>query len=406
MACVIQPGGIAVKPVETDDEMCRANEFMARTCPGRYEDNRRWLDVSGVMYPGFRREHTRIALANGDLAGALRIATETMRLGEARLKAGVLSWAAVSPHYSGTTVLNALLCDAFNYMAAQRYHVALAFGASTMYRRLGFADVFNDCTLTMPAETFYAPRTNVRLRSAKPGDIAAIQRIHQTNNADIPCSLLRTTAHLTNKWERWPNLNVLTNAQGNVLAYFAWTVEEDLLVVYEIGIADLTRPERILAECAEIARTNDLAHIRFMLPPDHPLHPLLSASHEVAIDSCENAGLLSIVDAAETIEMMFPEWETRLERSAFRDERIECTFIVGDGRYRIRANRGALDVAPALGINKFSLSRSDFVGLLVGAAKLEDLLAAHYRIVTPAARSFLSVLFPARSPYVWWFDRR
>ena len=81
-----------VRAVATNEELRLANDLMAKSQSADYFSALRWLETSGAGYPGYVREHTRIALRGGEIAGALRLNTETIRLGEARLKTGGIGW--------------------------------------------------------------------------------------------------------------------------------------------------------------------------------------------------------------------------------------------------------------------------------------------------------------------------
>ena len=88
-----------------------------------------------------------------------------------------------------------------------------------------------------------------------------------------------------------------------------------------------------------------------------------------------------------------------------RERRIEFTFLVDKTPYRVRANRGAIDVAVASGNNKVSLTGSELMHLVTGYRYVDDILAARRRLITAEARALLEVLFPKRNAYVWEFDR-
>ncbi|HNR32811.1 MAG TPA: hypothetical protein PKI11_18110, partial [Candidatus Hydrogenedentes bacterium] len=83
----------------------------------------------------------------------------------------------------------------------------------------------------------------------------------------------------------------------------------------------------------------------------------------------------------------------------------EVTLLVERVPYRVRANRGAIDVAAASGTNKVSLGRADMVHILTGYRYIEDILATQHRVLTRRARALLALLFPKRPPFVWPMDR-
>ena len=81
-----------IKAVETDDELHQANDLMAKAHCADYFSGMEWLSSTGQGYPDYLREHTRVALWGGRVAAALRITTDTIRIGEARLRTGGIGW--------------------------------------------------------------------------------------------------------------------------------------------------------------------------------------------------------------------------------------------------------------------------------------------------------------------------
>ena len=210
---------LVVRPLETDDELRLANDLMAKV-HGDYFSNLHWLETYGAGYPGFRREHTRIALWRGQLAGSLRLNTETIRLGEARLKMGGLCWVTTTPRHRRMGVCRALMFDTINYMKNHNYHVSMLFGIPNFYHQFGFSTTLADYAVvldTLAVSLLFG--AEFKVREAKPGDIAAVQRIHAANDTGVACSLLRSSAHMTNRWERCKGMRVLTTDQGKVVAY-------------------------------------------------------------------------------------------------------------------------------------------------------------------------------------------
>lgn len=403
-----QPRDLTIRPVETDEELRLANDLMAKAhCPD-YFVGIRWLETCGAGYPGFRREHTRIALFHGELAGALRMNTETVRLGEARLKMGGFCWVTTSPRHRQKGVCRTLMVDTLDYMKAHNYHVAMLFGIPNFYHRFGFATTLADYAVEMAAADALASRTSAyRIREAKPGDIPAIQRIHAANDLDTACSLLRTSAHLTNKWEHCKNARVITSDKGKVTAYLMPVRDERQLRLDEVGMADPAACGNVLHACARLAADEAVGRIRFLAPPRHPFARYLlqfKSRHEMHLVR-DHGGMMAFVNEAEALETLIPEWESLLAKSALRGQSIEVTLVVDRVYYRVRAHRGAIDIAEGPGKNRVGLSPADLVHLVTGYRYVQDILAARRRLLTLEARHLLAVLFPKRDPYVWPFDR-
>jgi predicted N-acetyltransferase YhbS len=394
--------------VETNEELKNANDLMAKIHMADYFTALNWLETCGAGYPGFRREHTRIALWRGELAGSLRMNTETIRLGEARLKMGGFGWVTTAPRHRHKGICRALINDTLEYMRQNNYHVSMLFGIPDFYHRFAFTTTLADYGISVDlSETLAVTPVSLRVRDAKPGDIPAIQKIHNANDTDVACSLLRGSAHLTNRWERGKGIRVLTNSQGRVMAYFFANRESDHLRVTEVGIGEGVNCGEILGACARLAGAEALAKIKFLVPPPHMFARYLlryRSMHEMQVFR-DCGGMMTFVNIPETLESMIPEWECLLARSSLRDKRVEVTLVIGRTYLRIRANRGAIDIAQSMGTNKLGVSLDDLIHLVTGYSYLQDILLPRRRLLTEEARAFLGVIFPKRCPYVWPFDR-
>ncbi len=398
---------IVAKPVETDEELRLAHDLMAKVHFSDYFAGMHWLDAYGESYPGFRREHTRVALCEGQLAGALRIYTETIRIGEARLKTGGFAAVTTAPGFRNRGICRRLMLDAMAYMKRHGYHISMLFGIPNFYHRFEFATTLADYAILVEVVEAAMPQTTCKARPAKPGDIRDIQKIHNMNDQGVACSLLRSAAHLTNKWERCKNMQVLLNTQGKVVAYFTPRRDKEQLTVDEVGVADEVACEAVLAAAAKVAGEESVGRIRFHVPPPHPFARFLlryKSRHETYILR-DAGGMMAFIDIGESLEHMIPEWESLLAQAAARDYRAEFTLLVNKAQFRVRANRGAIDVAGQSGNNKVSLSPGELMHLLTGYRYAEDILATRRRILTPEARALIMALFPKRTPFVWNFDK-
>ncbi len=399
---------LVVRSVADDEELNLANELMAKAHNGEASASMRWLETHAASYPGLPPEHTRIAVLDGEIAGALRLTTETMRVGEARLKVGGLGWVATSPRHRHRGVCTQLLHGTLKYMYEHRYHVSMLFGIPNFYHRFGYATTLANYTITLDAgEAASSLSGAFKIRKVKPGDIAAIQKIHDAADSMVACSLLRSSAHLKSKWERLKSADVLTSQQGKVLAYVLAKADDGALLVHEAGADDPAAALDAIAHCARLAHEKYAPRIRFAIPPEHPFAHLLTryeSVHEMRL-ARDRGGMLAFVDLAEALESMVPEWEGLVCESAVADRRCEATLVVDGTSYRVRAHHGAVDVAEIPGKNKFSVSRTDLMKLLTGYSHFEDVFGRERRLVAADARAFLAAIFPKRNPYVHTFDR-
>jgi hypothetical protein len=128
------------------------------------------------------------------------------------------------------------------------------------------------------------------------------------------------------------------------------------------------------------------------------------STHEMRVER-DGGCMMRLVNTAETLESMIPEWESVLAASAAREWRTEFTLLVDGTPYRVRTNRGAVDVAATTGSNKVSMKAGDLAHLITGYRDPADVLAERHYLMSGEARTLFALLFPKRCPYVWRFDR-
>lgn len=386
-----------------------AADLMAKIHQVDYFSAFGWLSREAPQYPGLRPEHTRVAFWKGEFAGTLRLTSDTIRIGEARLRMGGFGWVTTHPEYRHKGVARELMQNTLQYMRSQQYHVSMLFGIPNFYSRFGF-------TSALP---YYAAFVNAvdamavlpppyRVRDGKPGDIQAIQRLHQLHESDVACSILRTSAHVTNRWEQWQPLRVITNDKGRVSAYFLPRRTPEHLNVIELGVLNAEACASLLHAVSKMAIEEYSMRLRFAAPPNHPFMRYLlqfKSCHEMRVARDEE-GMMAFINLAETLECMIPEWENRLLETPSRNTRTEVTLIIERKPYLLRNNKGTIDVSPGVqGKNKLSLSEAELMHLMTGYRYLEDILDTHRRILDGDSRCLLAALFPKRVPFVWPIDR-
>ncbi len=401
------PPDLEIRAPKHRDEVAFANELMAKAHRGNYYDSLRKVQ-SHAGYPNHRAEYTRLAYWSGELAGTLRITEDTIRLGEARLRMGGLGWVSTAEVHRHKGIARELVADTMNYLRARSFHVAMLFGIPNFYHRFGFTTVLGEHEVRIATvDALSVPHSAYRARLVKPGDIPAIQRMHSLSDLGTACSIIRIAPHISLRWERWRQARVLTDERGKVFAYFVPRRTPAGLVLDEVGLADRTGCGDVLHACALLAQEELAQEICYHVPTGHPFIQYLAqfrSRHETQFTRDEG-GMMAFVNLGETLESMLPEWEAQVQNSAARSLRVEATLMVDRVPYRVRANKGAIDVSLATGANKCGLTQAELMQLLTGSRFLDDVLSQRRRILSPESRALLAALFPKRAPYVWLLDR-
>ena len=399
---------LQVRAVENKDEEHQAHDLMIKVHELDYFKWMQWMESTGIGFPGFRREHTRIALLNGQLVGALRLTSYTIRIGEARLRMGGLGWVTTNPRFRKRGVATALMEDVLHYMREHGYHVSMLFGIPNFYHKFGYSTSLAEYATTVTVgELSDIKVPKYKLRKGKPGDISAISKIHNQHEDDVACSLIRGRAHISNQWRSWENVQVMTNEQGKVFGYFVPRLKEQELILDEAGVLKREECRYLLHACAKLAHESYRDRIRFRMPPEHIVsrHLMQYRSNHVTCLTREEGGMLAVINPLETLESMLPEWEMLLQTHQLAVSDLELSFYIHKRSYRLRFHRGALDITEGVvGKNRIGLQNSDLVHLLTGYIHLDDILARQRRILSGDARTLLKVLFPKRTPFVWPLD--
>jgi predicted acetyltransferase len=298
--------------------------------------------------------------------------------------------------------------DTVRYMRDHAYHVSMLFGIPNFYHRFGYVTTLAEYAITIDALEFASVKGGgLRVREAKPGDIPAIQKLHGADDGDVACSLLRSAAHVTNRWDAFRRAHVFTTAHGKVVAYLRSRDEKTHVVVQEVGAAQPAHYNDILEWVSTLAHEACVGQLRFLVPPDHPFARHLmqfNSTHETRVVR-EEGGMMTFIHLGETLESLLPEWEQRLAHSALRDQHCEVTLLVDNAPYRIRAHRGAIDIAEQSGQNKCSITAPQLMQMITGYRHADDVLNAERRLMTAESRKLVRTLMPKRNPYVWTFDR-
>lgn len=409
---------IDTRAVKNAAELQEANDLMAKVFAHSYFDIMQWMRHIGTAYPGFHPEHTRVARIDGDLAGTLRITSDTVRIGEARLHMGGFGWIATAAHHRHKGVASALIEDGIRYMRERSYHISMLFGIPNFYHRFGYCTTLAEYATRLDVRDLPAYEGPAfRIRKAKPGDIRLMQKMHEQDDGATACSIIRCGAHFNYHWKQWENARIVMTPEGKVLGYlliergsaYASPRKQagNTLEVEEVGVINRAGCAVVLEAAARIARESLLTELRFEAPPEHPLiaylHQFRSA-HTMNLTKGEG-GMIAVVNMAETLESMIPEWESQLARQGGRELNTELTLHIDGAPFTVRTHRGAISVVKQGGRNKLSVTGEEFVQLLTGYRHLSEVLAIRRRIITADGHRLAEALFPKRHPYVWRIDR-
>ena len=256
----------AENAIDVDDAMALVDHQTSRRAP-----DDRWRAEWGHGYPGFAPERTRMAYWRGSLAGALYIHSETMQIGEARLRTAALSWPTTGGRYREKGVGRSLLADAMRYVTEHRYHVALFFGEPHVHYPFGFAHCLPEYSIETSTYECLKRQNPYRARLGFPGDLPELQRLHNHNDVQVPCSLLRFRGHFARRSHMDARHHVLLDSRGRIGAYGILQMDGVALHVVESAVRDEAWCDSLLSHCGHVADEHSVEEIHVHAPPAHPI---------------------------------------------------------------------------------------------------------------------------------------
>ena len=390
---------VLIKGVETAEEQEAANDLMTSALSGYAHP----VGRLACQLPEYLREHMRCCFWTAMVSPEF-IYTYRPH-GEARGHGGIGNVTTAS---GGNREAALLISDTMRYMKTRGYHLSMLFGIADFYHRWGFASVLPEyASVITLREADRATGPCIKERRMKPGDITAVLSLHNRGDADTSCSIIRSSAHFNNRWERWKEARILTDANGKVVASYLGRIAGEDYLIDELNATDTALFPAVLRACLNRARHEYAGRMRFNIPPSHAFAVFLTqytTDHETHLYRNSN-GMIASVNIEEVLECMTAEWESLLSASSMKDMAATVTLVIDNTPYRVRSHHGMIDVVPCPGENKFSISRLEFIQLISGYRHLEEIVASRRRALRAPAKSLLQVLFPKRTPYVWLLDR-
>ncbi len=406
-----------VRGVQSEGELRAANDLMAKAQLPNYWDSLGWLESAGPVWAGVKREHTRIALADAELVGALRLLPLTLRIGRARLRAVGVGWVSTPPAQRNRGVCRALMNDALDYTRDSGAAFSLLYGIPNLYHRFGYATMLPEYSVvveTGSAQKDFAPIP--RVRPVTKDDIPALMRIHEKHEAGASCSIVRTAAHYRSQfisaapktpyWCDWASAQALLDGLGKITAYFMPQAAATEIHVKELGVTDRASCDALLHAAKATAREAGLGQVRFHVPPYHPFARYLEefdSIHQVR-HFANREGMMALTDLEACLNAMLPEWKEQMQRNGLLGLQGECTLVVSNAAYRIISDASGLRIEKGMGKNRIALDEQEFVRLISGYTHAEDVLTQKVRSLKGDARRFALALFPKRTPFIWPID--
>ena len=408
---------LIVRGVRSQAEMIAANRLVARTQQFDERKALAWLESAGQAWPGFEFEKVRVALADDQIIGALRVIDVPLRIGEARLRAGGIGWVSTHAAFRGMGICSALMADAHAFMAINGYDLALLFGIPDLYQRYGYVSAIPERSIVVDVKSL--PTDLIRRHSTRgflADDIPAMLAMHDAAEREASCSIVRhrewvsaqamSSEPKTPLFPDWPGTVALTDAADQFAGWLMPQVGEDEYHIKDLGAGDLSACESLLVAAASRASQAGYSRVRFHVPPFHLFARYLerfNSTHETRVFR-QSEGMLAIIHVIQTLSAMIPEWRVRLASWQSGQRSWQLHLVVEGVPIAIVFEQGEIRIGPSKSTSGLHIERTELLLLLTGCHRAEDTLSSRWSNLDIEQRRMVEILFPRREPFIWPID--
>ncbi|MSP14794.1 MAG: GNAT family N-acetyltransferase [Chloroflexi bacterium] len=234
-------------------------------------------DLEAVLnHPRFQNGFLRLATVEGKVAGLMMLRHDRLAMGRVELDACTVVQTLVAPENEEEEVITALMNNALDFMFDEGFALSLTRGSVDLYQRFGFVVYQYLAGCWLPAQHRTA---NVesggqwRLRTFEPYDLFDLVSLYENNYSYLPESVVRTRSIWEVLTAPNPDIQVVVDSLGRVLAY-AWIDQREnrnSLRVIEAASADGGAVAFLLHELQERCIVEGLQQIYLALSPQHPV---------------------------------------------------------------------------------------------------------------------------------------
>jgi predicted acetyltransferase len=369
------------------------------------------------------RNHIREMLIDDKVVCWLTVIDFTQRFGSARLRMAGIAGVETRPEHRMKGYMRVLFEDTVRYMTAEGYDVTLLFGIPDFYTKFGYAVCLPGARGTLStrnAERAQATASSsYTLRPATDSDLSAILDLYERNNATRTGTLLRPPAYFTrfrkgSNWWRQVEAAVLLDAQAGIVGYAVWDKVDDEVAIIEVECASDTSESvyaSLLYAFAQQAIAKRCGQVHLHLPPDHPFADWVqrfgcewTLSYPRAGD-----GMGRILNQGALFDKLTGELTSHLQDRVLPAPGAHlslCTELGAlalhiDAEGGVQINHAGASSDESL---RVELPQHILMQLLTGYRSVRDVCRSADVSISPAAQTWLELLFPKGFPYMWQTD--
>ncbi len=351
-------------------------------------------------------------LDNGREVSSTLLMTQAIRVGCARLRAGIVGHVFTAEDQRGKGLAATLMRSALERMHQHGNHIAFLLGIPSFYQRFGYTTVAHYYATLLACRAAPTGAPGIPVRTYQDSDIDGVRAVASLDNRHRTGTLVRSR----DAWLRGPvskglsTCCVAVTAGGRVCGYALYADPEQFyarlmagadlaasLVVQEAGVRDAAAAEALLAHLHALAGSRARANILFLGPPDHLLSRAMYARGgqlRQAIVPDNGGAQARFVGFHDTFSALTREFTRRCRESRSLPRRASVAIGTEMGAVRIAWDGRAVRCT-ACSHDDVTMRSRDLVRCVFGFA-LHGQNGPH--------TSLLDTLFRAEHAHTWPYD--
>lgn len=356
-----------------------------------------------------RLHQVKVAVEDGRIVSAVRVANRPVRIGEVRVEMGGIGGVSTHPDYRGRGYCTAVLEAQIEYMQQQEYDISMLFtGIVGFYRRLGWYSFPEHSAKAPVPDTFEADCESPYIvrEYQQDTDLDAVIACYDDYNAERTLSMVRHRQYWLDGHTQFmggvPWL--VAERDGQVSAYLSGSTDD----VHEACCLDghLAAFDALADSVMERAADGDTDEIRCRLHYNHPMTDRFRQICGGRISHTFSEGMmLRVIQLAPLLQKLVPVFQRRLCEACFNcPEPMSIGFDLVGQSATLAVEGQSVAVTDDAADLQLHINSRQFFMLLLGGGTVDEqwrLLQARGNNIADSYRGLIRVLFP-RQEYTYY----
>ena len=366
-----------------------------------------WRGALGKM------EHTRVAVADGQVVSAVTMGPRMMRFGPVAVPAMTIGPVGTHDHHRKQGYGFAAMNDATKYMEENGFLIAYLQGIPNYYHRYGYYPYMARTSATFGRENAKKEGLAGKMRAMTREDLPKVAKLYESVTAGRICASVRDSElwqwllrYGTKTW-LFRSPKVIIDGGGRLCGYLTIDSKDRLDVREVIVRQDEASHRAALGAIVREARRREAKEISLTIPWDEPLAVFIRqyVGCEFKMSGNPTGDLvLKVVDFPALMQKLEPLFTQRWKaaRSSLPEVRFTLAAEIGSVGFTVGHNN--VRVGPPVKGSRVYIPQRWLSGLLTGYYSIKDIAPRKKASIPSRLLPVMEILFPAGWPWTFKAD--